>query len=213
MFWNWSCFLFRPFNSLHEPGTVTQYCAETHERPRHWMSARKLVAAWGNGDFGRLGHGTLIAQAIPRIVAALLDCDVTHVACGGAHTAAVGADGSVFTWGLNDFGQLGHSHSAHYMQAGLHPVKHRASRRPHPIACITRNEALLPIWMNSALSKAGNRHSGHAFSLSAGTTRSAAARRRDACCGWQWPHPFPDRVFFRLGRWQQQLWPAWTGHA
>ncbi|KAE8801425.1 ultraviolet-B receptor UVR8 [Hordeum vulgare] len=31
----------------------------------------------------------------------------TDIACGRAHTAAVVSDGSLFTWGANDFGQLG----------------------------------------------------------------------------------------------------------
>ncbi|KAK9908562.1 hypothetical protein WJX75_009704 [Coccomyxa subellipsoidea] len=65
------------------------------------------VACWGNGDHGRLG-GHPIARAIPTIVDALMHQNFVSIKCGGAHTAAVGVDGSVFTWGLNDHGQLGH---------------------------------------------------------------------------------------------------------
>ena len=32
---------------------------------------------------------------------------VVDVACGVEHTAAVGDDGSLFTWGSNEYGQLG----------------------------------------------------------------------------------------------------------
>jgi alpha-tubulin suppressor-like RCC1 family protein len=77
------------------------------------------VACWGNGDHGRLG-GHPIARAIPTIVDALMHQNFVSIKCGGAHTAAVGVDGSVFTWGLNDHGQLGHyTHQEISMQAGL----------------------------------------------------------------------------------------------
>lgn len=78
------------------------------------------IASWGNGDHGRLGHGSLTGRAIPSILAALLDQSFYFLDCGGAHTAAVAADGSVFTWGLNDYGQLGHyTHQDSFKQAGL----------------------------------------------------------------------------------------------
>lgn len=74
------------------------------------MSKRVVgkVACWGNSDYGRLGHGSSTGRSIPSILAALLDQDFISVRCGGAHTAAVANDGGVFSWGLNDAGQLGH---------------------------------------------------------------------------------------------------------
>jgi alpha-tubulin suppressor-like RCC1 family protein len=68
-----------------------------------------VLATFGNGDCGRLGHGTLFPEELPRLVRALLDVEIAAVACGGAHTAVCTADGSVLTFGLNDSGQLGHS--------------------------------------------------------------------------------------------------------
>jgi alpha-tubulin suppressor-like RCC1 family protein len=41
-------------------------------------------------------------------VAALLGSPLHQVAAGGAHTCALSEHGEVFTWGLNDKGQLGH---------------------------------------------------------------------------------------------------------
>lgn len=85
--------------------------------------ARRLigkVACWGNGDYGRLGHDCAKSLAVPSLVPALINQEFLSVACGGAHTAAVAVDGSVFTWGLNDHGQLGHyTHQEFSMQAGL----------------------------------------------------------------------------------------------
>lgn len=73
--------------------------------------ARRVLATFGCGDCGRLGLGvdSLLSQEVPHVVRALLDTQLHHVACGGAHTAAVAEDGSLFTFGLNDRAQLGHS--------------------------------------------------------------------------------------------------------
>jgi alpha-tubulin suppressor-like RCC1 family protein len=69
---------------------------------------RRVLATWGNGDCGRLGFARLgHGELLPRVVGALLDVEIKQVACGGAHTAVVAADGTVFTMGLNDRGQLG----------------------------------------------------------------------------------------------------------
>lgn len=54
-------------------------------------------------------------QLVPHIVAALYDQDIAHVCCGGAHTLAVTADGTLFSFGLNDYGQLGHSPAAPFV--------------------------------------------------------------------------------------------------
>lgn len=52
--------------------------------------ARRVLATWGNGDFGRLGHGTpFAAEAVPRVVSGLAGEEIAAVACGGAHTAVV----------------------------------------------------------------------------------------------------------------------------
>jgi alpha-tubulin suppressor-like RCC1 family protein len=52
--------------------------------------SQKVLACWGNGDFGRLGHGLpCTSELIPRVVSALAGQYVVRVACGGAHTAAV----------------------------------------------------------------------------------------------------------------------------
>jgi alpha-tubulin suppressor-like RCC1 family protein len=69
------------------------------------------AAAWGNGDHGRLGvddtQGNHVEPAPMRGLPA--DVAPSGVAAGGAHTVVLLADGRVFTCGLNDWGQLGHS--------------------------------------------------------------------------------------------------------
>ena len=51
---------------------------------------QRFVACWGNGDFGRLGHGVeCLSEEAPRLVSALADMQISHVSAGGAHTAVL----------------------------------------------------------------------------------------------------------------------------
>ena len=63
---------------------------------------------WGEGEFGRLGHGDEKNYFTPKPVEALLDFKVKEMHCGVYHTAACSMDGKIFTFGRNDRGQLGH---------------------------------------------------------------------------------------------------------
>ena len=59
--------------------------------PRMVRAARaacqRLLATWGNGDYGRLGHGVdCLSETLPRVCASLTDLPVLQAVCGGAHT-------------------------------------------------------------------------------------------------------------------------------
>ena len=71
--------------------------------------------AWGRGT------------RLPRLREDLMGLLVLHVACGARHCAVVTTDGSLFTWGHNDSGQLGHGDTA------------RLSRRRR-VAALARDE-------------------------------------------------------------------------
>eukprot|EP00752_Nemacystus_decipiens_P017544 g15723.t1 len=66
------------------------------------------IFTWGEGKFGRLGHGMERNQLVPRMVEALVGKRVGHVACGGFHSAAILESGELYTWGGGEHGQLGH---------------------------------------------------------------------------------------------------------
>lgn len=69
----------------------------------------------GRGDDGRLGHGDnggKYRQYVPRIVQSLTGSVVTQVACGSYHTAAVCANGDLYTWGGGMYGKLGHGNES-----------------------------------------------------------------------------------------------------
>ncbi|KAJ0792908.1 putative regulator of chromosome condensation 1/beta-lactamase-inhibitor protein II [Helianthus annuus] len=68
---------------------------------------RRVVALWGNGDYGRLGLGNLESKWRPAFVSAFGDGNLREIACGGAHTLFLTDSGNVYAVGLNDCGQLG----------------------------------------------------------------------------------------------------------
>ncbi|KAI7985243.1 Myosin-11 [Camellia lanceoleosa] len=49
-------------------------------------SGKRFVALWGNGDYGRLGLGSLESQWRPVFCSSFANESLTGIACGGAHT-------------------------------------------------------------------------------------------------------------------------------
>jgi RCC1 and BTB domain-containing protein len=67
-----------------------------------------FALTWGEGEFGRLGHGDEKNYFTPKPVEALFDVKVKEMHCGVYHTAACTMDGKMYTFGRGDRGQLGH---------------------------------------------------------------------------------------------------------
>jgi alpha-tubulin suppressor-like RCC1 family protein len=64
------------------------------------------VWAWGHNGYGQLGLGDNINRSSPVQVTAL-GSNVTALTAGSLHTLALKGDGTVWAWGLNNYGQLG----------------------------------------------------------------------------------------------------------
>ena len=64
------------------------------------------AVASGQNFYGQLGDGTNQSRRTPIVISVLGD-NVTQVAAGAAFGVALKADGTVWTWGLNEQGQLG----------------------------------------------------------------------------------------------------------
>lgn len=75
------------------------------------LTAEGEVYSWGEGDDGKLGHGTKSSSDRPRVIEALRGKEVTDIACGGAHSACVTVNGELYTWGKGRYGRLGHGDS------------------------------------------------------------------------------------------------------
>uniref|UniRef100_A0A7N9DEE4 HECT-type E3 ubiquitin transferase n=1 Tax=Macaca fascicularis TaxID=9541 RepID=A0A7N9DEE4_MACFA len=70
------------------------------------------VFSWGDGDYGKLGHGNSSTQKYPKLIQGPLQGKVVVcVSAGYRHSAAVTEDGELYTWGEGDFGRLGHGDS------------------------------------------------------------------------------------------------------
>ncbi|XP_016139643.1 LOW QUALITY PROTEIN: probable E3 ubiquitin-protein ligase HERC1 [Sinocyclocheilus grahami] len=70
------------------------------------------VFSWGDGDYGKLGHGNSSTQKYPKLIQGPLQGKVVVcVSAGYRHSAAVSEDGELYTWGEGDFGRLGHGDS------------------------------------------------------------------------------------------------------
>jgi alpha-tubulin suppressor-like RCC1 family protein len=63
--------------------------------------------AWGLGDYGRLGNGLFIGDRSTPVTTFAGGTNWKQVGCGGQHTAAIKTDGTLWTWGKGDSGELG----------------------------------------------------------------------------------------------------------
>jgi alpha-tubulin suppressor-like RCC1 family protein len=86
------------------------------------------VYTWGDGDFGKLGHGNVVfrrhhtiypyvftagnvdSASVPTLCRLMRDA-VADVACGRDHTLALTSAGGLFAWGCNKDGRLGLGHT------------------------------------------------------------------------------------------------------
>jgi alpha-tubulin suppressor-like RCC1 family protein len=66
---------------------------------------------WGNNLQGQLGDNTIIQRSTP-VTTFVGGTNWKQVTCGYNHTAAIKTDGTLWTWGLNTFGQLGSNNLA-----------------------------------------------------------------------------------------------------
>jgi alpha-tubulin suppressor-like RCC1 family protein len=93
------------------------------------LRADGTVWTWGRDDYGQLGDGPDANDRVPgrtyqehagrgydsRPAPTKIDGlgEVRSLAAGGGHSVAIQTDGTVWTWGDNDRGQLGHGDTEH----------------------------------------------------------------------------------------------------
>jgi alpha-tubulin suppressor-like RCC1 family protein len=68
------------------------------------------VLVWGDNAYGQIGSSSLAAQSGPAFVLTRKQqmlSDVVAVSSGDSYTLALTADGRVWSWGRNNYGQLG----------------------------------------------------------------------------------------------------------
>ena len=92
------------------------------------LTTTNQVYSWGRGQEHQLGLGYATqCQSEPQLIAALAALEVTKIAAGDEHAAAIVANGHLFTWGSNESGKLGlgEEHSAPSALLGSLPKRVR----------------------------------------------------------------------------------------
>ncbi|XP_014799704.1 PREDICTED: probable E3 ubiquitin-protein ligase HERC4 [Calidris pugnax] len=100
-----NCPPIRLVKELGDQNIVQIACGDQHAMA---LSRGGELFTWGRNTHGQLGvetQTTFIPQ--PQLVKSIKGIPLAQIAAGGAHSAAVSLSGAVYSWGKNDFGQLG----------------------------------------------------------------------------------------------------------
>lgn len=68
--------------------------------------------AWGSNSHGQLGQEFEGDSPVPRIVKPLVTKHVVQIACGHNHCLALTNAGELYSWGANQYGQLGFGYTS-----------------------------------------------------------------------------------------------------
>lgn len=101
------------------------------------------VFSWGEGDDGKLGHGNRMSYERPRLIEALKSKRIRDIACGSSHSAAITSSGELYTWGLGEYGRLGHGDNL--TQLRPKQVSALAGHRIVQVACGSRDAQTLAL--------------------------------------------------------------------
>jgi alpha-tubulin suppressor-like RCC1 family protein len=92
-----------PVTTLLTSGIMSLAAGAQHTLYVKWDGS---VWAWGSNASGQIGDGPpLTKRLIPVQVSSL--SGITSVAAGPSYSLALASNGTVFAWGLNNYGQLG----------------------------------------------------------------------------------------------------------
>lgn len=80
------------------------------------ISQTGQVWCWGRNGYGQLGNGTITNSYTPVLSSAVTDWNsLIMISAGKYHSLALKADGSLWSWGYNYYGQLGHGNTSSLM--------------------------------------------------------------------------------------------------
>ena len=89
---------------------ISDFCLSSDAMEKKWIYATNddIVYGFGRNRFGGLGLGTEedgIKE--PQLNSTLSGKQIIDIFCGYEHWIALSADGQCYSWGHNQFGQLG----------------------------------------------------------------------------------------------------------
>lgn len=95
------------------------------------------------GEDGKLGHNNRITLDKPKLIETLRSKRIRDIACGSSHSAAVTSAGELYTWGLGEYGRLGHGDNFTQLKPKL--VRALLSHRIVQVACGSRDAQTLAL--------------------------------------------------------------------
>ncbi|XP_077153037.1 E3 ubiquitin-protein ligase HERC2 isoform X1 [Ranitomeya variabilis] len=116
-----------------------------HSGGRHAMALTVdgKIFSWGEGDDGKLGHFSRMNCDKPRLIEALKSKRIRDIACGSSHSAAITSSGELYTWGLGEYGRLGHGDNTTQLKPKM--VKVLLGHRVIQVACGSRDAQTLAL--------------------------------------------------------------------
>ena len=143
------------------------------------LKADGSVWAWGLNDNGQLGNGTTSAAPTPVPVGAAVPGfnNIIAISAGDEHSLALKADGTVWVWGSNEFGQIGSGTASPtnqlvpLPQATLANITQIAAGIFHNLALDKTGKVF--VWGDNLYGQAGNAAAGGTQNLPAPNTTLA----------------------------------------
>ena len=80
------------------------------------LTTKGALFSFGYAMYGQLGHGDNTSQQWPKRVAVLAKERIVSVAAGTFHSLALTAEGTLFSFGWGQYGQLGHGDATDQLQ-------------------------------------------------------------------------------------------------
>lgn len=125
---------------------INQYIVKkvaVHSGGKHAMAITLdgKIFSWGEGEDGKLGHGNRLTLEKPKMIESLKTKRVRDIACGSAHSAAITSQGELYTWGLGEYGRLGHGDNNTLLKPKM--IQKLVGQRVVQVACGSRDAQTL----------------------------------------------------------------------
>ena len=79
------------------------------------LKANGNIESWGNNQYGQLGLGNNISYDEPQEMESLNET-IVEIAVGNNHVLALTENGTIYGWGLNNYGQVGNGTVANQLE-------------------------------------------------------------------------------------------------
>lgn len=122
------------------------------------ISTEGELYSWGLNDNGQLGNGNT-TDFITQQLITVSGVTFTSIACGSSHSMALTSEGQLYTWGYNEYGQLGNNTTTDALTPQLITVSGAtfasiAGGRYHSMALTT--DGKLYTWGSNVYGQLGN---------------------------------------------------------